>query len=141
LEDSGTFFYADTARNNETRPADDILGDGGMNGVRLRIWVNPSDGVYGLDYNLDLAKRFQAKGYRLYLDFHFAASWADPQKQPIPAAWPTQLEPLSHTLRNYVSSTLLAFKDARITLDIVSLGNEIRHGFLWPTGYGTYGFT
>ncbi|KAK9771356.1 putative Family 53 glycosyl hydrolase [Seiridium cardinale] len=134
LEDSGTFFYADTARSNETRPADDILGDGGMNGVRLRIWVNPSDGVYGLDYTLNLAKRFQAKGYSLYLDFHFSDTWADPQKQYIPAAWPTDLKPLSQTLRKYVSDTLLTFKQNGIKLDIVSLGNEIRHGLLWPTG-------
>ncbi|KAI1846780.1 hypothetical protein JX265_004749 [Neoarthrinium moseri] len=135
LEDSGTNFYVDTARNNETRPADDILGDGGMNAVRLRIWVNPPDGVYGLDYTLDLAKRFQSKGHRLYLDFHFADSWADPQKQPIPAAWPTEVKALSKTLRKYVTETLLAFQRAGVELDIVSLGNEIRHGFLWPTGY------
>ena len=29
-------IYKDTARQNETRPAEDILGDGGMNSVRLR---------------------------------------------------------------------------------------------------------
>ncbi|KAH8675413.1 family 53 glycosyl hydrolase [Xylariales sp. PMI_506] len=135
LEDSGTYFYVDTARHNETRPADDILGDGGMNGVRLRIWVNPADGVYGLNYTLDLAKRFQDKGFSLYLDFHFADSWADPQKQPIPAAWPTQLKPLASTLRAYVRDTLVSFRKAGVVLDFVSLGNEIRHGMLWPTGY------
>ncbi|KAI0136442.1 family 53 glycosyl hydrolase [Xylariales sp. AK1849] len=135
LEDSGTFFYADTARHNATRLADDILGDGGMNGVRLRLWVNPPDGVYGLQYTLDLAKRFRHKGYRIYLDFHFADSWADPQKQPIPAAWPTEVKALSHTLRTYVGDTLIAFQRAGVALDLVSLGNEIRHGLLWPTGY------
>ena len=35
LEESGT-VYKDTARNNATRPVEDILGDGGMNTVRLR---------------------------------------------------------------------------------------------------------
>jgi len=43
-----------------------------MNTVRLRIWVNPEDGIYGLQYNLDLAKRFQKQGYKIYLDFHFS---------------------------------------------------------------------
>jgi arabinogalactan endo-1,4-beta-galactosidase len=71
LEDTGSIFK-DTARNNRTRPADDILGDGGMNTVRLRIWVNPESGTNGLQYNLELAKRFQKKGYKLYLDFHFS---------------------------------------------------------------------
>lgn len=33
--------YIDTARNNATRPADDILGDGGMNTVRLRLVPTP----------------------------------------------------------------------------------------------------
>ena len=35
LEEANT-TYKDTARNNATRPAEDILGDGGMNTVRLR---------------------------------------------------------------------------------------------------------
>ena len=47
LEEAGNIFK-DTARRNETRTADAILGDGGMNAVRLRIWVNPVGGTYGL---------------------------------------------------------------------------------------------
>jgi arabinogalactan endo-1,4-beta-galactosidase len=71
LEDGGC-IYKDTTRGNETRQAEAILGDGGMNSVRLRIWVNPVGGTYGLQYNLDLAKRFQDEGYKIYLDFHFS---------------------------------------------------------------------
>ena len=41
LEDGGA-VYKDTARGNKTRPVEDILGDGGMNTVRLRLWVNPT---------------------------------------------------------------------------------------------------
>ena len=41
LEDGGA-IYKDTARWNATRPVEDILGDGGMNVVRLRLWVNPT---------------------------------------------------------------------------------------------------
>jgi arabinogalactan endo-1,4-beta-galactosidase len=33
-----------------------------------------------------------------------------------------------------VKDTLVSFKQAGITLDLVSLGNEIRHGMLWPLG-------
>lgn len=71
LEDGGC-IYKNTARQNQTMPADDILALGGMNTVRLRIWVKPVDGTYGLQYNLDLAKRFQRKGFKIYLDFHFS---------------------------------------------------------------------
>ncbi|RDW75029.1 putative arabinogalactan endo-1,4-beta-galactosidase [Coleophoma cylindrospora] len=134
LEDGGNTFK-DSFRHNATRPAEDILGDGGMNTVRLRIWVNPVGGTYGLDYNIELARRFQRKGYKIYLDFHFSDSWADPNKQPPPAAWPTSLGPLSSTLRSYVRDTLISFQDAGVQLNLVALGNEIRHGMLWPTGY------
>ncbi|CAD6447150.1 56b48e63-0526-4c78-8036-7a28772257f0 [Sclerotinia trifoliorum] len=134
LEGGGSIFK-DTTKHNATRPAEAILGDGGMNSVRLRQWVNPVDGTYGLAYNIQLAKRMQRQGYKIYLDFHFSDSWADPNKQPPPAAWPTELKPLAKTLRGYVKDTLVAFEKAGIKLDIVALGNEIRHGMLWPVGY------
>ncbi|KAI9757599.1 MAG: hypothetical protein M4579_003412 [Chaenotheca gracillima] len=133
LEDSGS-IYKDTARHNKTRAAEDILGDGGMNTVRLRIWVNPPDGSYDLSYTLGLAKRFAHKGFKIYLDFHFSDTWADPQHNLVPTAWPTEINALAHTLRSYVSSTLISFAHAGVDLSLVSLGNEIRHGMLWPLG-------
>jgi arabinogalactan endo-1,4-beta-galactosidase len=41
IEEDGGYIFKDTLRGNKTRPAEDILGDGGMNTVRLRLWVNP----------------------------------------------------------------------------------------------------
>jgi len=142
FEESGVVFK-DTQRGNVTRPADEILASGGMNTVRLRLWVDPTSGDqygthagdYGLNYTLSLAKEMRAKGYQIYLDFHFSNYWADPSKQAIPSTWPTALAPLSQTLRGYVSDILLTFHRAGVDLAIVSLGNEIRHGMLWPTGY------
>ncbi|KAI7235669.1 glycosyl hydrolase 53 [Hortaea werneckii] len=140
LEDGGA-VYKDTQCGNATRPAEDILGDGGMNTVRLRLWVLPKapyDGgyyeSYGLNYTLPLAKRFHDKGYRIYLDYHFSDYWADPSKQWTPEEWPTDMEPLAGTLRGYVSSSMKSFSDAGVDLSIVSLGNEIRNGMLWPQG-------
>jgi arabinogalactan endo-1,4-beta-galactosidase len=76
IQEDGGFIFKDTARNNATRPVEDILGDAGMNTVRLRLWVNPTvpyDGgyyeTYDLEYTLGLAKRFSAKGYKIYLDY------------------------------------------------------------------------
>jgi arabinogalactan endo-1,4-beta-galactosidase len=66
------YIYKDTARGNLTRPAEAILGDGGMNSVRMRIWVDPVGGLNGLEYNLVQAKRFQDQGFKIYLDFHFS---------------------------------------------------------------------
>ena len=76
IEEDGGAIFKDTARDNATRPAEDILGDGGMNVVRLRLWVYPKapyDGgyyeSYGLNYTLPLAKRMFDKGYKIYLDY------------------------------------------------------------------------
>ena len=65
----------------------------------------------------------------------FSDYWADPNKQARPVAWPTAIKPLASTLRNYVSSTMQSFAKAGVDLSLVSLGNEIRHGMLWPQGY------
>lgn len=42
----GNVTYKDTARHNATRPAEDILGDGGMNTVRLRYVERLKTGDY-----------------------------------------------------------------------------------------------
>lgn len=41
---------------------------------------------------------------------------------------------MADTLRSYVKDTLIAFKNAGVQLSLVALGNEIRHGMLWPLG-------
>jgi arabinogalactan endo-1,4-beta-galactosidase len=71
LEDSSC-IYKDATRNNETGAAEAILGDGGMSTVRLRIWVILDGGTYGLQYNIDLAKRFRIESLKIYLDLHFS---------------------------------------------------------------------
>lgn len=96
--------------------------------------MNPIPGQYDLPYTLELAKRFAAKGYRIYLDYHFSDDWADPQHNIAPAAWPTTLPEVATTIRAYVNSTLHAFSAANVSLSLVSLGNEIRHGMVWPLG-------
>lgn len=166
-------IFKDTARDNETRLADDILIDGGMNTVRLRLWVDPIvpfDGppgckspslslrymciskppifltpflffpskkdyqTYNLPTILSLAQRFTSKSLRIYLDLHFSSYWADPAKQTPPASWPSDLSPLADTVQSYVSSVIREFYTAGVPLAIVSLGNEIRNGMLWPLG-------
>jgi arabinogalactan endo-1,4-beta-galactosidase len=48
--------------------------------ARLRLWVHPVEGVYDLEYNLQLARRIQDAGMGVYLDFHYSDTWADPQR-------------------------------------------------------------
>lgn len=57
------------------QPLETILKASGVNTVRQRLWVNPSDGDYGSEYNLKLAKRARTAGLDIYLDFHYSDSW------------------------------------------------------------------
>jgi len=117
-----------------TQPLETILKASGVNIVRQRLWVNPSNGDYNLDYNLKLARRAQAAGLLVYLDMHFSDTWADPGHQAIPASWPTDINDLSSQLYNYTLSVSNSFSSAGIPLALISIGNEITAGLLWPTG-------
>lgn len=135
LEDNGYTWY--NSLNNKDS-LEKILGSGGMNSVRLRIWVNDND-VYGLNYNIELAKRFYKQGYEIYLDMFFSDNWADGGKQKIPDKWPKNIDKLKSTLRSYVKNTLISFNNEGINISILSLGNEITNGFLFPLGKITSG--
>lgn len=63
------------------RPLETLLKENGVNIVRQRLWVKPSNGDYNLDYNIRLAKRARAAGLNVYLDLHFSDTWADPSHQ------------------------------------------------------------
>lgn len=90
--------------------------------------------TYNLPTILSLAQRFTSKSLQIYLDLHFSSYWADPAKQTPPASWPSDLEPLADTVQTYVSSVIREFYTAGVPLALVSLGNEIRNGMLWPLG-------
>lgn len=132
-EDGGTVFKDGT----NAQPGLQIFCRHGYNWVRLRIFVDPvTDHLpNNLAYTLALAKDVKKSGAKLLLDFHYANSWADPGKQPMPVTW----EPLSHTQRvqtvfTYTCDTVAAFRQAGVLPDMVQVGNEITHGMLWPAG-------
>ncbi|PGH26756.1 hypothetical protein AJ80_01520 [Polytolypa hystricis UAMH7299] len=112
-----------------------ILAQGGSNSVRQRIWVNPSDGNYNLDYNVQLARRVQDAGMNVYLNLHYSDNWADPGKQYAPKAWENyNIEDLKWVLYNYTLDVSNRFASEGINPSIISIGNEIRTGLLWPLG-------
>ncbi|KAI0147881.1 glycoside hydrolase family 53 protein [Hypoxylon sp. NC0597] len=123
-----------TTTSGITEPLEKILVESGVNTVRQRVWVNPQDGNYNLDYNLKLAQRAKAVGLDVYVDFHYSDTWADPGHQAIPSGWPTNIDDLAWKLYNYTLDSLNAFAAAGISPTIVSIGNEIRSGLLLPTG-------
>lgn len=107
----------------------------GLNAVRLRVWVNPKDGYSSAEDVLVMAKRAQALGMELMIDFHYSDWWADPGKQNIPESWKDySLRRMKRALAGHTSSTLQLLKDNGIDVKWVQVGNETTHGFLWPMG-------
>jgi arabinogalactan endo-1,4-beta-galactosidase len=112
-----------------------ILDHHGANYVRLRLWVDPPPGYSDLAGDLRMARRIKAAGDKLYLDIHYSDFWADPQHQNIPAAWQGQdLSRLTATVAGYTRQVIGTFAAQGTPVDMVSIGNEIRNGILWPVG-------
>lgn len=120
--------------NGRAEPLERILAESGVNTVRQRVWVNPAGGTYNVDYNIALAKRAKAAGLRVYIDFHYSDTWADPSHQTTPSGWPSDINNLAWELYNYTLAAANSFQDAGVQPEIVSIGNEITNGLLWPTG-------
>jgi len=132
-EDRGMVFKDGT----NAAPGLELFRNHGYNWIRLRIFVEPVGGGLpnNLEYTLAEAQAAHRLGYKFLLDFHYANSWADPAKQPTPAAW----KDLSHEARAqqvfaYTRDAIAAFHDAGVPPDMVQVGNEVTHGMLWPDG-------
>ncbi|KXT12843.1 hypothetical protein AC579_7620 [Pseudocercospora musae] len=133
VEEAAGKTYKTTA--GTTQPLETILKTSGVNTVRQRLWNNPSDGKYNLDYNLKLAKRAHAAGLKILLDFHFSDTWADPSHQTTPSAWSSyDIDDLAYAVYNYTMATMDTFQTSSIPPSLVSIGNEITAGMLWPLG-------
>ena len=116
-----------------------ILKDFGMDTIRLRTWVNPSDnyksGHCSAEETLEFALKCKAMGYRLMLNYHYGDTWCDPGKQVPPAAWAhMNIDELVEQLYDYTFETMTMFKEAGIFYEWVQIGNETNPGMLLPTG-------
>ncbi|WP_298221878.1 glycosyl hydrolase 53 family protein [Flavobacterium sp.] len=116
-----------------------LLKDRGMNTIRLRVFVNPSEdkasGHCSKDETVVMAVRAQKMGMRMMIDLHYSDSWADPAKQFKPAAWAKHTFPeLLNDVYAHTFDVLNALKKAGVTPEWVQIGNEIPGGMLWPDG-------
>lgn len=73
----------------------------GVNGVRLRVFVNPPEEAYwnkkdnercmlgfcDIESVVRMAKRVKSEGLSLMIDIHYSDHFADPEYQDIPEAW------------------------------------------------------
>ena len=140
-EAAGSKYYT-----NSGVPVNDVLKfcyDEGMNCMRVRLFVNPSDypnndpnACQDLDYILPLCKRIQEDGFALMLDFHYSDTWADPAAQWTPKAWEGLDDAaLAAQLYDYTKGTLMTLKENGVVPEFIQPGNEISYGMLWgPAG-------
>jgi arabinogalactan endo-1,4-beta-galactosidase len=136
MEATGYQFY-DT--DGSKKDCLQLLKDRGMNTVRLRVFVNPSDdprsGHCSKEETVALALRAQKMGFRIMINFHYSDSWADPGKQNKPAAWKDlPFEKLAQEVYNHTFDVMTALKKTKVKTEWVQVGNEIPGGMLWPEG-------
>lgn len=136
MEAQGYKFYNDQGEEAELLQ---ILKDHGIDSIRLRAFVNPSDdpinGHNSTEELVQLASRVSALGFRVMVDLHYSDSWADPGKQVTPAAWENDnLEQLKAHVSEYTTEVMTALKTAGVTPEWVQIGNEINNGMMHPLG-------
>ncbi|RTL55914.1 MAG: arabinogalactan endo-1,4-beta-galactosidase [Sphingobacteriales bacterium] len=132
MEAAGIHFYDSTGTKTDLFT---LLKQKGINAIRLRIWVNPTNGWCNTNDVIIKAKRAQQAGMKILLDFHYSDSWADPGKQPKPATWLNLSFPsLVTTLGTYTTQVLQALQQQNITPTWVQIGNEVDNGMLWEDG-------
>lgn len=117
-----------------------LLKNRGMDAVRLRIFVNPSDNPWSghcdKDATVAMALRAQKMGMRVMANFHYSDSWADPGKQNKPEAWKDlPFDELVQAVYDHTFDVVSALKNAGVTPEWVQVGNEIPGGMLWPDGH------
>jgi len=132
MEKSGKKFY--NANGTETECMA-LLKSLGMNSIRLRVWVNPTDGWCNKEDVLTKAIRANKLGMRIMIDFHYSDSWADPSKQTKPASWSNySLSQLETAVSNHTNEVLTLLKNNGVTPEWVQVGNETGNGILWEDG-------
>lgn len=132
MEKDGVKFYNAAG---EERECTTLMKELGFNSIRLRVWVDPDGGWCGAEDVLVKAKRAQALGMRIMMDFHYSDSWADPSKQNVPEAWKGyDVAGLAEAVGDHTSGVLGLLKDNGVDVEWVQVGNEVNSGMLWPHG-------
>ena len=130
-EKGGVYAYEDGTQADALK----ILRDHGLNYARIRVWVNSPDGYHQKEQLLEMAQRLKSNNIKLLVDFHYCDSWADPGKQPNPAAWENlNFDELKQALYDHTFDVCNSLKAQGTLPDMVQVGNEITNGMLWPDG-------
>ena len=133
-EHRGVVFHDREGRERECLEL--LKTDYQMSAIRMRVWVNPRGGNCDKHELLAMGKRAKALGMDFMVDFHYADSWADPAKQPIPAAWKEHsYEQMLKDVHDHTVDVLSLLKNNGVEPRWVQVGNETANGLLWPMGH------
>jgi arabinogalactan endo-1,4-beta-galactosidase len=145
---AGGATYVD---NGTTKPILQLLADHGINFIRLRTFVdptqpapNPAGGTFApystagfgdITHTIAYGQQIKAAGMGFLLDFHYSDTWADPGKQVKPLAWVNDNLAAAVThLHDYTLASIQALVAAGARPDMVQIGNEITTGILTSPG-------
>ena len=132
MEAGGVKFYNAAGTQTECMA---LMKSLGMNSIRLRVWVNPTDGWCNAQDLLAKAIRANNLGMHIMIDFHYSDSWADPGKQTKPATWKSlSFEDLKTAVATHTAEVLNLLKTNHVTPEWVQVGNETGNGMLWEDG-------
>ncbi len=138
-EASGVKYYGFDGQEQDMLKT---LADGGVNCVRVRVWVDPFDkdgrGYGGGNCTAETAGKIGARaakyGMKLLVDFHYSDFWADPAKQQVPKAWAgLSIGEKAEAVREYTASSLKTIRDAGADIAMVQIGNETNNGLAGET--------
>lgn len=108
-----------------------ILKESGVNTVRFRLWVNPTNEHSGLSEVKRITQIAKNLGFKIWITVHYSDTWADPSKQATPVQWQgLSFINLVDSIYAYTSNVV-----KELNPDYIQIGNEINNGILFP--YGT----
>lgn len=142
-------------RAGQRKDAISILGAAGFNIARLRLYDQPGPGNGIQDWYwpagsqdltdvLTLARRSKAAGMQIELTLHYSDFWTNGSLQNTPLAWQAELAQISDPASRFARvrqlvyqrtyEVMTAMKRQGTTPQLISLGNEIAGGILFPYG-------
>ena len=130
----GKTFYNSNGQKKALMP---ILKEQGINSVRLRVLVNPTNNNYNTDYTRTLANLARGQQLNIMLDLHYCDWWGD---NVVPTAWANHtLDRLITAVKTHTSTAVRNINTSK-RLKWVQIGNEVDQGMMWNEGRNTTSF-
>ena len=132
LVKQGRVFYNQSGQKKALMP---LLKEQGMNSVRLRMLVNPSDGIANPNYIRGVCVQAKTQNFGIMLDINYSDAWANSGTQTKPSGWAKHdTEQLLQDVYDHTSTMVRRIQTSGADLRWVQIGNEVDNGILWEDG-------